>query len=723
MATSKQLPDQFRPKKGFGFPKREFGSKKEKRSFRAEWCEKYPWLHYDVKRDVALCYICMKAEHERKFLASTKRDASFLTKGFTYWKEATTAFQKHQLSQCHREANEAIVVSPKQIGDVGEQLSQEHQTEKALNRRMFLKVLQNLRFLARQGLPLRGGCDDANSNFIQLLRLRSMDCPEVSGWMTKKTNKYTSHDIQNECLQIMALQILREVGQNIRDSHCYSIMADECTDVANKEQFTICIRWVDDDLQDHEDFIGLYEVETIDANCLVHAIKDTLLRMSLDVAKCRGQCYDGASNMRGTKSGVASRFIAEEKRAVYTHCYGHALNLAVGDTIKQSKVCCEALETAFEITKLVKFSPKRNAAFDRLKSEVAEESGSGVGIRKLCPTRWTVRGGSIGSILENYNVLEQLWEECLETRLDPDVKGRIIGVKAQMSKYKLFFGFKLCERILRITDNLSKTLQHQSLSAAQAQGIVELTVKTLKGMRTDEAFKLFFEVVERLREHTNTEEPTLPRKRKAPMRLEVGEGEHYHSPTVQDHYRQQYFEAVDLVVASIQDRFEQPGYAIYKNLEALLLKAANQQDFSSELEYVTAFYGDDFDQSELSAQLRVFGASFTKEGQHSELETTLQEALEFLWSLSEGQRVFFKQVCFLASLILVMPATNAASERSFSAMRRLKSYLRSTMGQARLNHVIVLNIYKEKLDGLNLRSTANEFVCGSEHRLRLFGDF
>lgn len=298
--------------------------------------------------------------------------------------------------------------------------------------------------------------------------------------------------------------------------------------------------------------------------------------MNVKLSECRGQCYDGASNMSGIRNGVSSQIIAEEKRAVYTHCYGHALNLAVGDTIKQSRVCREALETAFEISKLIKFSPKRNAAFNRIKAEIADEDhGSGVGIRTLCPTWWTVRGNSIGSILENYEVLNQLWEECLETRLDPDVKGRLIGIQTQMSQ--LLFGLKLCERILKITDNLSKTLQHQSLSAAQAQDIAELTVKTLKGIRTDEAFELFFQLVECLRNRTDTEEPSLPRKRKAPKRLEVGDGDHYYSPTIQEHYRRQYFEAIDLAVSSIQDRFDQPGYAIYRNLEALLLKASQQR--------------------------------------------------------------------------------------------------------------------------------------------------
>ena len=51
-------------------------------------------------------------------------------------------------------------------------------------------------------------------------------------------------------------------------------------------------------------------------------------------------------------------------------CYGHALNLAVGDTLKQSRLCHDSMDTAFEISKLIRFSPKQNAAFDRIKVEV-----------------------------------------------------------------------------------------------------------------------------------------------------------------------------------------------------------------------------------------------------------------------------------------------------------------------------------------------------------------
>ena len=70
-----------------------------------------------------------------------------------------------------------------------------------------------------------------------------------------------------------------------------------------------------------------------------------------------------------------------------------------------------------------------------------------------------------------------------------------------------------------------------------------------------------------------------------------------------------------------------------------------------------------------------------------------------------------------------MPATNAVSERSFSSMRRLKSYLRSTINQSRLNHVMILHLNKEKVDSLDLDVIGNEFVEGNEHRLRYLGKF
>ena len=86
---------------------------------------------------------------------------------------------------------------------------------------------------------------------------------------------------------------------------------------------------------------------------------------------------------------------------------------------------------------------------------------------------------SIGSMLKNYSVLKLLWEECLEQRLLIDIKGRLIGVKVHMFEFHVLFGLNLCDRILEITDNLSASLQGESMSAADGQDIAEKNIQTL----------------------------------------------------------------------------------------------------------------------------------------------------------------------------------------------------------------------------------------------------
>ena len=116
-----------------------------------------------------------------------------------------------------------------------------------------------------------------------------------------------SHEVQNEMLKVMALRVLREISATLHCTEFYSIMVDECTDSSNQEQGVIVLRWVDDQLQPHEEFIGLYAIRYIDSAMLVSIIKDTLVRMNLSLTKLRGQCYDGASSMRGARTGVAKQ--------------------------------------------------------------------------------------------------------------------------------------------------------------------------------------------------------------------------------------------------------------------------------------------------------------------------------------------------------------------------------------------------------------------------------
>ena len=198
---------------------------------------------------------------------------------------------------------------------------------------------------------MQGDTDD-ESNFIQLLKLKGKDQSLLLEWIKKKDDKYTSHDIQNEIIAIMSNYVIRDLVPDIRGGF-FSIICDEYTDISNKEQLTICIRWIDKQLDAHEDYLGFYNIH------IVLSIKDVLLKLQLSLANCRGQCYDGASNMQGHKTGVAKRIKDLQPKAHATHCHGHLFSLSVKDTTNNSKLLSTTMDTAKEIVTLIKFSPKR----------------------------------------------------------------------------------------------------------------------------------------------------------------------------------------------------------------------------------------------------------------------------------------------------------------------------------------------------------------------------
>ena len=145
--------------------------------------------------------------------------------------------------------------------------------------------------------------------------------------------------------------------------------------------------------------------------------------------------------------------------------------------------------------------------------------------------------------------------------------------------------------------------------------------------------------------------------------------------------------------------------------------------YEDELTFVCTIYKGDLDKHQLQVQLPVLHSLVSEKLQSGENELTIPFVITTLSELSTAQRVCFSQVFVLAKLLLVMPATNASSERSFSALRRVKTYLRSTMTQLRLNNLMVLHIHKDKTDHLNLKEVGNEFVGNREVRMRHFGRF
>jgi len=140
-----------------------------------------------------------------------------------------------------------------------------------------------------------------------------------------------------------------------------------------------------------------------------------------------------------------------------------------------------------------------------------------------------------------------------------------------MASFVFLIGVSLCYEILRHTDILSKTLQQRTMSASEGQDLAKLTVTTLQKLCSDDAYEDFWEKLDSTLETVDVSEPALPRRRKAPKRFDTGSAPNEYPQTPKGMYRHTFYEAFDLVINCIQDRFDQPGFYVYKNLQDILL--------------------------------------------------------------------------------------------------------------------------------------------------------
>ena len=113
-------------------------------------------VHYRENDDAVTCIVCMSARKEGRLKWSSNLDTTFISRGFSNWKDASVKFANHEKSNCLQEAALKTVTIPATTSNVAEILSTQHEKDKLERCHCFLNILSNVHFLARQGLALRG---------------------------------------------------------------------------------------------------------------------------------------------------------------------------------------------------------------------------------------------------------------------------------------------------------------------------------------------------------------------------------------------------------------------------------------------------------------------------------------------------------------------------------------------------------------------------------------
>ena len=112
-------------------------------------------------------------------------------------------------------------------------------------------------------------------------------------------------------------------------------------------------------------------------------------------------------------------------------------------------------------------------------------------------------------------------------------------------------------------------------------------------------------------EHPEISQPVLLRKRHYPILYEVGEATREFPETEQDQYRWFYYEAIDLTLTSVRERFDPPAFKVDVSMETLLLKAANREETGQEI--LKPYYHEDLNIEVLTSHLVTFRVCKTQD--------------------------------------------------------------------------------------------------------------
>lgn len=173
------------------------------------------------------------------------------------------------------------------------------------------------------------------------------------------------------------------------------------------------------------------------------------------------------------------------------------------------------------------------------------------------------------------------------------------------------------------------------------------------------------------------------------------------------YFKLEYYKFIDTASSKLGEIVTQEGAVTHGSLESCLLSGHMIND--------TCHMYSELDTDLLRMQLEMFRQQFTYD--------SVDAAADVLRSCVPEVRKLFSQVEILLRLLLVIPVTSCEADRSFSGLRRLKTWLRCTMTQERFNNLAVCNAHHDYIDRLDIQSVVNEFIAVNERRHQLFGNF
>ncbi|XP_051985508.1 zinc finger MYM-type protein 1-like [Xyrauchen texanus] len=450
------------------------------------------------------------------------------------------------------------------------------------------------------------------------------------------------------------LAVVREhIVEEVKSANFVAIQADETTDVSTQTQLVLVLRYIDPNNKVQERFFEFLPISESTSISIAIVLLERLNGLFADDEKVKliAQAYDGASVMRGEKAGVQQKVREHFKNAHYVHCYAHQLNLIMQQATSRIKTVNIFFSDLSGIATFFSRSPKRTSILDQTVARRLPRASS---------TRWNFNSRVVNTVYENRDDLIQCFEAIRTGSLgsfDQPTVREASGYVRMLHDEDFIFFLWLFHKIMPHVDTLYQKLQKKDIDAVFIKRALDSFTNSVQAIRDSSQ--------QQLQVATGARRPRTSLREEEKQRL---------SEEVCDTILEARFSfTVHLVSATLllADMFERYCHSFP---DEALNAAVNAYPM--------------LNKAKLKTELSLIYENPEFKGCCGAL--ALYQVL-----MSYNLQETFSETVTLLNILITTPMTTAEAERCFSTLTRVKTFLRNSMGQERLNALAMLSMERE----------------------------